>query len=79
MPSSGLLAAETVVALAPEDPSPLATGALLGWLEEDELVIEELPQPATMRARAVSESTMAGGRGEDIDQLLVVAITAECD
>jgi hypothetical protein len=39
-------------------------------LEEDELD-EELPQPATIRARAASESAATGRRGKCIDRLLI--------
>jgi hypothetical protein len=53
-----------VVAL-PEEPSLLELADVLPWLEEDELD-EEPPQPATIRARAVSESAAAPRREKDI-------------
>jgi hypothetical protein len=67
------------VRVAPAEPPVFEAAVLLDWLDVDELD-EEPPQPAMMRARAMSESTAAGKRGKDMDQLLVLmAITAGCD
>jgi hypothetical protein len=62
-----LPAAVRVIAAPLEEP---AAGVVLCVLEEDELVIDEPPQPATRRARAVSDSAAAGRRGKDMAGLL---------
>jgi hypothetical protein len=45
--------------------------ALLAWFEDVELVVDDPPQPATMRAIAASESAAVRRRGKGIDQLLI--------
>ncbi len=56
VPSFGVLAVETVVIAAPEDPPELVAEVLVGWLEDVELVVELPPQPATKMASAVIDS-----------------------
>jgi len=58
-----MLAVETVASAAPVELPALAAEVVVGWLEGVELVEELPPQPATIKARAVSDSAVAPRRG----------------